>query len=153
MIWYNAQFSWLIFKYSFKVREDKNESQGPAVTTVKDVVIQYSTQQELEKVMALKVIFTENAFNCIITSLILLRLSRYQMQVKSLELSGSNTTTKRLVIESLFESFSNFITFVGKLNISRYSRGLDLIITQLLLLFCSGGEPFLEVARSSISLS
>lgn len=94
MIWYNAQFSWLIFKYSFKVREDKNESQGPAVTTVKDVVIQYSTQQELEKVMALKVIFTENAFNCIITSLILLRLSRYQMQVKSLELSGSNTTTK-----------------------------------------------------------
>ena len=47
-----------------KVREEKNESPTRSVTTVKDVVVQYSTQQELDKVVALQVelyrIYLEN---------------------------------------------------------------------------------------------
>ena len=49
-----------------KVREEKNESPTRSVTTVKDVVVQYSTQQELDKVVALQVqlyrIYLENYF-------------------------------------------------------------------------------------------
>ena len=76
-----------------KVREEKNESPTRSVTTVKDVVVQYSTQQELDKVVALQVqlyrIYLENYFYS--------RPSRYLMPVRSWELFGSSITTDLVI--------------------------------------------------------
>ena len=82
------------YEHFIKVREEKNESPTRSVTTVKDVVVQYATQQELDKVVALQVKlynkYSESNFY-------FLRPSKYLTPVRSWELSGSNITTKLVI--------------------------------------------------------